>query len=150
MGLNAFVGLFCSVAIAGGLSLPVRSVEKASTGVVRVHSEFVVAKTSSEWLAAWRLPRTTQGGEVLGAGSTPQMVDFSTTMIVGVVLSSSSDGCTDVTIRSASVEATRIVINYEGWSHRSGEVCTAAFKTPYHFVAIPRSGLPVVFLRSVN
>jgi hypothetical protein len=128
-------------------SLEIESVARSTSSAIRAQRspEFLVARTSVEWAAAWKLPSIDQHGEATRAIQALPSVDFQRSMIVGIILPTSSDGCTGVTIHRAILSNEQVTVKYRERKPQSGDICTQSFATAYHFVKVSRSPLPVVF-----
>jgi len=128
-------------------SLSIESVERRTSPAIRSQRspEFLVARTSAEWAAAWKLPSIDQHGEASRPIQALPSVDFQRSMIVGIILPTSSSGCTGVTIHRAIVSNEQVIVKYREQKPQSGDICTQSFATAYHFVKVTRSPLFVVF-----
>jgi len=110
----------------------------------RTTTDFVVARTQSEWESAWRLPISDQAYWV-GAPK-PPVVEFSKNMVLGIVLPSWPNGCTKVTITSVRKIDGHLNVEYSGYHHRADEVCIASLRAPYVFVTVPFANGDVRFV----
>ena len=128
-------------------SLGIESVERRTSPAIRSQRspEFLVARTSAEWEAAWKLPFINQHGEASRPIQALPSVDFQRSMVVGIILPTNSDGCTGVTIHRVVVSNAQVMVKYRERKPQSGDICTQSFATAYHFVKVSRSSLPVVF-----
>jgi hypothetical protein len=128
-------------------TLGIESIEARTSPAIRAQRspEFLVARTPAEWAAAWKLPSIDQRGEASRPIQPLPSVDFQNSMIVGIILPTSSSGCTGVTIHRAIVSNEQVIVKYRERKPRSGDICTQSFATAYHFVKVAASPLPVVF-----
>lgn len=114
-----------------------QTLRQGGTGAVRVATDLVVARTQSEWEAAWRLPITDQHGAYWTGPSGAPAVEFAKYMVLGIVFPAWPNGCTSVTITSVRQINGHLNVEYSGYRHRPDEVCTSAFRAPYVFVTVP-------------
>ena len=133
---------------AGGLVL--ESLSKGKSPVVRSTATTIVARDARQWAAAWSLLSTNSNGEVSQAPRQLPPVDFTKSMVLGVVLPSSPHGCTGVTVTSVQVVQGQILVEYHERQLQPGEMCTASITTAYHFVSTPMSVLPVSFVAATK
>ncbi len=69
-------------------------------------------------------------------------------MVVGVIGAAAPSSCTSVTITRVTQEATKLVVEYQGYKARGDETRLAAFFSPYASVTLAASELEVL-LREV-
>ena len=127
----------CSSETLQPVTINFQPLMQGGTGALRVSTEFVVARTQSEWEVAWRLQITDQHGAYWSGASGPPAVDFAKDMVLGIVFPALPNGCTSVTITSVRQMDGHLNVEYSGYRHRPDEVCTAAFRAPYVFVTVP-------------
>lgn len=120
------------------------SVRAGRTSAIPGKTQTVVARTVSQWRAAFQLPAVTQG-ESPPTPIEPPEIDFDKQMIVGVLVPGSSS-CTAGKIKRVEREPGRLVVTYETWPYRANQICAESFMLAYHFVAIPISELQVDFV----
>ena len=133
-----FLSLF-GLSHAESSALEALSLRHGRTGKVGVQETFAVATNSAEYAALWEKPFYPE------AVPDRPPINFSTNVVVGMVLATASDGCTSVTFAGAQVVEQKLVVQYKLFKHRANEVCTTSFSTAFHFVSIPRVSLPIVF-----
>ena len=136
----------CSNGAHQNVPLPFLTLMQGWTGTLRSKTDFVVARTRSEWEAAWQLPNTDQYGNRWGEVSVPPAVDFSKDMVLGIVSLASPSGCAAVTVTSVRQARDHLEVEYSGFHHHPDEVCTAAFFAPYVFVAVPSTSGEIRFV----
>ena len=127
-------------------SVPFAPLRHGTTSALRAKIDFVVARTQSEWDAAWQLPATDQHGSNPGGVSAPPLVQFDEAMVLGIVFPAAPSSCTSVEIVEVSQTARRLVVEYRGHRPQRDEVCLAAFFAPYVFVTVPSSRREVTFV----
>jgi hypothetical protein len=116
------------------------------TSALRAKTDFVVARTQSEWEVAWQLPATDQHGSNPGGVSVPPPVQFADAMVLGIVFPAAPNSCTSVEIVEVSETAERLVVEYRGHHPQRDEICLASFFAPYVFVTVPSTRKEVTFV----
>jgi hypothetical protein len=110
---------------------------RGMTSALRASTDVVVARTPSEWEAAWRLPTTDQHGVGTRLPTPPLPVRFDQDMVIGVVLPAHSDSCTSVDIVGVQRSGGHLTVSYRRHTPQPDEVCLASFFSPYVFVTVP-------------
>ena len=130
--------------------VPFTTLKSGNTGAIYGETQYVVARSTTQWKSYFQLPVLSQGESPKDTYFfEPPAVDFEKQMVVGVLVPGST-GCTAGTIKQVEMEPHRILVIFETWRHRTDEICAAAFKLAFHFVAIPASDLKVEFLERKN
>ena len=144
--------LFPAVALAlsltacgGGDSAPVpvefSTVSRGSFPALAYYTDSFqsrLARSDSEWQALW-FSHT-------GANPPPPApaVDFRRWMVIGLFLGGRPSGCYDIQVREVLLLAQAIEVVYtEDTPNGSG--CPAVIVSPYEFISIPTTALPVRF-----
>lgn len=136
----------CAGETPGTTAVPFAPLRHGKTMALRARTDFVVARTQSEWDAAWQLPSTDQHGSNPGGPSVPPPVQFPDAMVLGVVFPAAPDSCTSVEIVAVSQTTRQWVVEYRGHRPQRDEGCMAAFFAPYVFVTVPSTGREVTFV----
>ena len=136
----------CAGEMSGTTPVPVTPLRHGKTMALRAKTDFVVARTPSEWDAAWKLPSTDQHGSNPGGPSVPPPVDFAVAMVLGIVFPAAPNSCTSVEIVAVSQTTKRVVVEYRGHRPQRDEVCLTAFFAPYVFVTVPATDRDVSFV----
>jgi hypothetical protein len=132
--------IFLSLALVSAPATLTRIVGEGADSAIRQRLE-VVIRTTVEWEALWGR---------LASGKSPEPVDFSHEMVVGVFAGSRSSSGSRVEIVSVAREHGDIVVRYR--EHRpAGSASNPPLEmAPYQLVAIPRDRRHVKFLKTVD
>jgi hypothetical protein len=126
-------------------SMPLRV---GKTSALRAKTDFVVARTQSEWDAAWQLPVTDQHGRRSAPLSIAPAVQFSDRMVLGVVFPAGPDSCTNLEIVEVTQGAKGLTVHYRARRPEGQAVCLTAFFAPYVFVTVPQDRREVTFVET--
>jgi len=130
-------------AAAAAPPAPLRHVAKGMTSEATGGSAFLVIHTADD-LAAALNPKASLAA-ARGAGDVLASVDFDKEIVVGVMLSTRSTGCTGVDITSVAQDGIVSVVHYRARKPRKGEACQGRPYSPFDFVAIARTNAPFRF-----
>ncbi len=136
----------CAGEMQGTTPVPITPLRHGKTMALRAKTDFVVARTLSEWDAAWKLPSTDQHGSNPGRPSVPPPVDFAAAMVLGIVFPAAPNSCTSVEIVAVTQTMKRVLVEYRGHRPQRDEVCLTAFFAPYVFVTVPATDREVSFM----
>ncbi len=121
-----------------GLSLPFLSIEQGSTSGI-VDSREVVIQSEQEWQTLWR-----QHAPV--AAPRPP-VDFAKHLVVGIFAGQQPTSGYRVDIVSVERERGGISVIYQVESPAKDAMVAQVLTQPFHFIRLPRLGLPIRFKR---
>ena len=151
--MRAFVPLLsvlfltaCAGETRGTARVQVTPLRHGKTMALRAKTDFVVARTQSEWAAARQLASTDQHGSTPREPSVPPPVDFAGAMVLGIVFPAAPNSCTSVEIVAVSQTTRRVVVEYHRHRPQRDEVCLTAFFAPYVFVTVPATDREVSFV----
>jgi hypothetical protein len=126
-----------------------------STNMSGVHDRRdLVIKDKDAWARLWA-EHTSQVRTVndTGTPSVPRPlpdVDFTTQMVIGVFLGMGGNGCNSTSISSVSSDGKTITVRHSDTVPGIGIMCTMYVPSPAQLVTVPRSDLPVQFVREVR
>ena len=122
--------------MAAAAQVPMKTISKGDLSDQDTPRQ-VVARTSQEWQAVWKLHSTT-------APLPP--VEFSSQMVVGVFLGSRPSAGYAVEIVGTHSEGPALVVEYTQTQPGRGMMAAEMITEPYHLVSIPAHADPVRFV----
>ena len=141
--------LFAGLAACGGgddsepVSIEFATVDRGSFSQLTVSDQFMsrIVRTDSEWQAIWvsNYPSTRP--------PPAPVVDFGRLMVVGVFLGGRPNGCYDIAVREVRevrLASQEVEVVYTEIAP-IGQGCLPVVVTPYQFISIPTTSLPVRF-----
>jgi hypothetical protein len=97
----------------------------------------VVVRTTAEWQDVWRNH---------APGQKPPVVDFSSSMVVGVFLGTQPSAGIDVEIVAVRPEGEGLVVEYTRHAPSRGMMAAQILTEPFHLVSVPKRDGPVRFV----
>ena len=125
-----------------------------STNMSGVHDRRdVVIKDKDAWAKLWA-EHVSQVGAA-GDTGTPATrplpdVDFNTQMVIGVFLGMGGNGCNGTSISSVTSDGATITVRHSDTVPGIGIMCAMYVPSPAQLVTVPRSDLPVQFVREIR
>jgi hypothetical protein len=125
-----------------------------STNLSGVHeSRDVVIKDKAAWAALWtehagQVRLLTETGAAVPMRPLPD-VDFNSQMVIGV-FTGGGNGCNSTSIDSVSSDGKAITVRHSDTVPGIGIMCTMIATSPAQLVAVPKSDLPVQFVREIR
>ena len=104
-------------------------------------SEEYVIQSTTDWATTWHRhePRWLPAHD-------PLMIDFGSSMVVGLTRGYGSSLCDTLTITRVQETSQRLIIGYARGSSAPGQPCAASLSALTDFVVIARSAKPVEFV----
>jgi protease stability complex PrcB-like protein len=127
-------------AAVAGTALPVRTLKQGIHCTVQ-KPERHVARTRTQYAGVWN--RQLKSGALDGAPPPGPKVDFSKEMVLAVFMGSRPTGGYSIQIQEARVEKGKLRVTVVEKSPPPGTITTQALTSPFHFVAVKKSSLPV-------
>jgi hypothetical protein len=125
-----------------------------STNMSGIHDRRdVVVKDKDAWAKLWaeHVSQVRVVGDTGTSVTRPLPdVDFNTQMVIGVFLGMGGDGCTSTSISSVTSDGATITVRHSDTVPGIGIACAAYVPSPAALVTVPRSDLPVQFVREVR
>jgi hypothetical protein len=108
----------------------------------------VVVKDKDAWARLW----AEHASQVPGMPATRPLpdVDFNTQMVIGVFLGMGGNGCNSTSISSVSSDGKTITVRHSDTVPGIGIMCAMYVPSPAQLVTVPRSDLPVQFVREIR
>jgi hypothetical protein len=113
---------------------PTSGVEKAQTQVIR---------DASAWAALWASHKPALPGNAAVAAP---LIDFKTSMVVGVFAGTRADACSAVAIVSTQQTTAKLLVQYRDSVPTGVSSCATVISAPADLVKVPRSETPVEFV----
>lgn len=131
------LGLALAVTLAVGVRADegLRSLARGSQSGVK-KADRVVVKSQDEWAALWKR----HAGEAQ-ADDLPK-VDWSKEMVLGAFMGTRNTGGYAIQITGAKEQDGKLVVQVEAKVPKPGGFVTQTITSPFHLVAVPKSGLP--------
>ena len=98
----------------------------------------VTVRTLTDWQAVWKAHSPTEKLPV---------VDFSTSMVVGVFLGTKPSDGYEVEIVGVHTDGDALVVEYAQRQPKRGAMSAQILTQPYHLVAVPKHADPVRFVQ---
>jgi hypothetical protein len=95
----------------------------------------VAVRSTGEWQALWKEH----------SSQAPPVVDFSSSIVVGVFLGSRPTAGPRVEIVTIQVKGELLVVEYRERAPAPGALVAQILTSPFHFVRLPRSGAVIQF-----
>lgn len=123
------------VALQSSAAIPMRTIDKGTQSRID-EARTVTVRSPEEWATLWRAH---------APDKPPPPVDFTREMVVGVFIGTRPTAGYAVEIVGARQEGDALVVEYRVGSPARDAITAQILTTPYHLVAMPKSGGEVRF-----
>jgi hypothetical protein len=123
------------------MAISVTTIQKGNFSGIREPLQIVV-RAQDEWEKLWKRHTAIQSPPSL-----PPAVNFATEMVIGLFAGEKTTGGYDSEITSVEIKDGRLEVFYTEKAPPPGGIGIQALTQPFHLIKLPRSDIPVVFIR---